>query len=260
MKKYWFVFKGNALVIERLPDGRHTVPLCEEPPLATVGRSRVRAAGVLRGSEVMASLMADGEEGVRGVYELCPLRASYYKLPADMYDMAGKCEELLYWDANTAYCGRCGGEMLPDTAISKRCRRCGNVVWPQLSTAVITLVHRGDEILLAHANNFKGDFYGLIAGFVETGETLEQAVEREVMEETGLSIRDLRYFGSQPWPYPCGLMVGFFAEYAGGEIKLQRSELASAGWYKAGSLPQMPEKLSIARRMIDKYLADRSGG
>ena len=103
--------------------------------------------------------------------------------------------------------------MRMQTDISKVCTACGKEVWPQLSTAVIVLVYKGDEVLLVHARNFKSNFYGLVAGFVETGETLEGAVRREVMEETGLTIKNLRYVDSQPWPYPCGLMAGYMAEY-----------------------------------------------
>ncbi len=142
------------------------------------------------------------------------------------------------------------------TDISKRCSECGKEVWPQLSTAVIVLIHRGpDEVLLVHARNFKTDFFGLVAGFVETGETLEEAVCREVSEETGLTIKNIRYFGSQPWPYPCGLMVGFHADYAAGEIHLQRSELSKGAWFHRDHLPHIPEKLSIARRLIDDWLS-----
>ena len=123
-----------------------------------------------------------------------------------------------------------------------------------LATAIIVRITRGDEILLARGRNFKRDFYGLIAGFVETGETLEEAVRREAMEETGLSITNIRYFASQPWPYPSGLMVGFTADYAGGELHLQREELKIAGWFHKTNLPNLPEKLSIARRLIDDWL------
>lgn len=130
-------------------------------------------------------------------YEMCGLRQSYYKLSEEEYLKAGKCHELLYWDQNTKYCGVCGGLMKFHTDISKRCEHCGKEVWPQLATAVIVLVRKGDEVLLVHANNFRTDFYGLVAGFVETGETLEEAVHREVMEETGLHIKNLKYFASQ---------------------------------------------------------------
>ena len=141
------------------------------------------------------------------------------------------------------------------TDISKRCEMCGKEVWPQLATAIIVRITRdNNDILLARGRNFRSDFYGLIAGFVETGETLEQAVQREVKEETGLSVKNIRYFDSQPWPFPSGLMVGFTAEYAGGELHLQREELKKAGWFNKTNLPNLPEKLSIARRLIDAWL------
>ena len=142
------------------------------------------------------------------------------------------------------------------TDISTRCEECGKEVWPSLPTASIVLVHRGDEVLLVHARNFRGNFFGLVAGFVETGESLEEAVHREVLEETGLTITNLRYFGSQPWPYPSGLMVGFHADYVSGEIKLQKEELAAGQWFTKDNLPEIPEKLSIARRIIDDWLSN----
>ena len=128
-------------------------------------------------------------------------------------------------------------------------------MWPTVATAIIVLIHRDDEVLLVHARNFKGNFYGLVAGFVETGETLEEAVHREVMEETGLTITNLRYFGSQPWPYPSGLMVGFTADYVSGDIHLQREELSRGAWFTKDNLPEIPEKLSIARQILDDWLA-----
>jgi NAD+ diphosphatase len=202
-------------------------------------------------------------------YEMCPLRQSFHKLPHEDYLKAGKCHELLYWDQNTKFCGVCGGPMRFDTAISKKCEHCGKEIWPQLATAVIVRIRRQettrasdgttirkDEILLVHAKNFRGDHYGLVAGFVETGETLEEAVYREVLEETGLHITNLRYFGSQPWPYPCGLMVGFTADYDFGKIHLQRSELTKGAWFDRDHLPAIPEKMSIARQLIDAWLEE----
>ena len=140
------------------------------------------------------------------------------------------------------------------TDISKRCEHCGKEVWPQLATAVIVLIRREDKVLLVHARNFRGDHYGLVAGFVETGETLEEAVQREVMEETGIKITNIRYFGSQPWPYPCGLMVGFTADYVAGSIHLQAEELSAGAWFTKDELPHIPEKMSIARHLIDSWI------
>ena len=146
------------------------------------------------------------------------------------------------------------------TDFSKKCPHCGKEIWPQLATAVIVLITRNnnEEVLLVHARNFLRDFFGLVAGFVETGETLEEAVQREVMEETGITISNIRYFASQPWPYPSGLMVGFKADYVEGEIHLQESELSKGGWFRYDQLPEIPEKLSIARRLIDSWLKEKN--
>jgi len=243
----YFVFCQSDLVLEKTPDG-YRIPTempVEPKPWTTV-------------------MNVDGEKAYRidqplmdhPRYEMCGLRQSYYKLTAEEYGKAGKCHELLYWDQNTKFCGVCGGPMKFHTDISKRCEHCGKEVWPQLATAIIVLVRKGNEVLLVHANNFRTDFYGLVAGFVETGETLEEAVHREVMEETGLHIKNLRYFGSQPWPYPCGLMVGFTADYDSGKIHLQRSELSKGSWFDKDHLPHIPEKLSIARHLIDAWMEE----
>ena len=138
--------------------------------------------------------------------------------------------------------------------ISKRCSHCGREIWPSPAPAVIVLIHRGDEVLLVHARNFRGKFFGLVAGFVETGESLEEAVVREV-REAGLRIHHLRYFGSQPWPYPFGIMMGYHADYLDGQVKLQEEELEAGRWFSRNHLPTIPEKLSIARRLIDDWLA-----
>jgi len=240
-------------MLERLDDGTYTIPCGETPPTETKPWTNIMSVTPLDGTEVK-TYRIDAPVTNDSRYEMCGLRASYYKLTNDLYLKAGKCEELLYWDSNTKFCGVCGGTMKMHTEISKRCENCGKEVWPQLATAVIVLVRRGDEVLLVHARNFRGKFFGLVAGFVETGETLEEAVHREVLEETGLKIKNVRYFGSQPWPYPCGLMVGFMAEYESGEITLQRSELAAGAWFRKDNLPEIPEKLSIARKLIDFWL------
>ena len=252
----YFVFCQSDLVLEKVGD-TYQIPT-EQPtelkPWTTVmdidGHKAYRIDQPLTGSER---------------YEMYPLRQSYYKLPHEDYLVAGKCHELLYWDQNTKFCGVCGGPMRFDTAISKKCEHCGKEIWPLLATAVIVLVRRkttaadgtiSDEVLLVHANNFRDDHYGLVAGFVETGETLEEAVHREVLEETGLHITNLRYFGSQPWPYPCGLMVGFTADYDFGKIHLQRSEISKGSWFDRNHLPHIPEKLSIARQLLDSWLEE----
>lgn len=254
MGRYYFVFCKDSLLLERRGDGSYTIPYGEEPPTETKPWTVMMNISPL-GDEEVKAYQTEVPVGDSEQYEMCPLRQSYYKLPLEMYLKAGKCAELIYWHNNTKFCGVCGGQMKFHTDISKRCEQCGKEVWPQLATAVIVLIHRGkDEVLLARGRNFKRDFFGLIAGFVETGETLEEAVCREAFEETGIRIKNLRYFGSQPWPYPSGLMVGFNADYDSGELHVQREELKKAAWFHRDHLPNLPEKLSIARKLIDNWL------
>ena len=253
MKRFYFVFCKEELLLEKTADGSYTIPCQEEPPVEVKPWTNVMNITPIDGVEVK-TFRVDNPVAESERYVMCGLRKSYYQLPRQLYLVAGKCQELLYWDQNTKYCGVCGAPMRMDTDISKKCTECGKEVWPQLATAVIVLIHRGDEVLLVRAKNFRTDFYGLVAGFVETGETLEEAVAREAMEETGVTITNIRYFGSQPWPYPCGLMVGFHADYVSGEIHLQRSEIAKGGWFRRDNLPTIPEKLSIARMLLDDWL------
>lgn len=255
MKTYYFVFCKDNLMLERRTDGSYTIPLQEEPPTEVKPWTTIINIASPDGIEAKAYNI-DSPVTADDRYEMCPLRQSYYKLPEALYLKAGKCAELLHWDRNTKFCGVCGGQMHFHTDISKRCEMCGKEVWPSLAPAVIVLIRRGDEILLARGRNFKSEFYGLIAGFVETGETLEEAVKREVKEETGLNIKNIRYFDSQAWPYPSGLMIGFTADYESGELHLQQEELKKAGWFQRTNLPKLPEKLSIARRLIDNWLEE----
>lgn len=252
-KKLWFVFCKSDILLRKTSEGGYDIPYSEQPPTPLKPWTAVHNITPM-GDIAVQTYRIEAPLTDDDRYEMCGLRASYAKLSRELYLKAGKCAEIIYWDINTQYCGMCGAPMKKNTDISKRCTNCGKEVWPQLATAVIVLIHKDDEVLLVHANNFRSDFYGLVAGFVETGETLEEAVEREVMEETGLKIRNLRYFASQPWPYPSGLMVGFNADYDSGEIHLQRSELSSGGWFSRNNLPHIPEKLSIARQLIDNWL------
>jgi len=175
--------------------------------------------------------------------------------------MAGRASQTLDWWFGHAYCGRCGQTTeAHQTEMARACPGCGALHFPRINPAVITLVHRGDdEVLLASDRRFRAGFFALLAGFVEPGETLEQAVAREVREEVGLEVEDLRYFGSQSWPFPSQLMVGFFARYRSGEIRVQEEELTEARWFRLQELPgpgDRPAGFSIAGRLIARYLED----
>jgi NAD+ diphosphatase len=138
-----------------------------------------------------------------------------------------------------------------------QCPACGLTAYPRLTPAVIVRVSRGDELLLAQGVRFPGAFYSVLAGFVEPGESLEDTIHREILEEVGVEVTDLRYFGSQPWPFPHSLMIGFTAEYAGGQLRPAPDELRDAGWFRWDALPLLPGRLSIARRLIDAFVEER---
>lgn len=258
----WFLFVGDSLLIT--PGGE--VPLSPQPPVALRDGQYVQVLPDLEGIPCRAAELTQlpPAAGEAFPYRMEGLRAAFDLLPEKQYAMAGKARELLYWDAQTRYCGCCGAPMQRTSDISKRCSVCGKECWPSPAAAVIVAISRerreGDEgdvqreLLLVQSRSFRGDYLGLVAGFVETGETLEEALRREVMEETGLTIDHIRYFASQPWPYPFGLMVGFTARYVGGELTLQRSELSKGGWFTADNLPPIPGRVSLARRLIDHWV------
>ena len=185
------------------------------------------------------------------------LRGLYGRLPDEQYSVAGRAVQILLWDKTHRFCGRCGTATVNAPGErAKLCPQCGLLNFPRLSPAVIMLIQRGeDEFLLARNRAFADGFFSVLAGFVEPGESLEEAVAREVREEVDLEIRDIRYFGSQPWPFPHQLMIGFTAHYASGEIRPQADEIVEAAWYsRTGELPRLPGKLSIARRLIDAFI------
>jgi len=257
---FWFVFCSGCILLKE-PDPAdpvYSIPQSAEPPVAlkewtTVINLPDDDMGVARKAySINTAAHLDG-------YRFVGLRESFSHLREEEYRIAGKAAELLYWDSNTKYCGLCGAPMRRVTDISKQCTHCGKEVWPQVSPAIIVRIRRiidGEEkILLVHAKNFRrSEMYGLVAGFVETGETLEECVRREVAEETHLKVKNIRYFGSQSWPYPSGIMIGFTADYDEGEVKIQEEELSRAGWFGRSNMPPIPDKMSIARKLIDNWL------
>jgi len=251
-KRYWFVFCNDQLLIEKTDEG-YKVPYQKEAPIQVSEWTRIHELALFDG-ETFYAYSVDKPVTDHDRYTMIGLRASFDLLPHTMYLMAGKAQEIIFWNKNNRYCPVCGMPMKFHTAISKRCTGCGKEIWPTVSTAIIVLVRKGKEILLVHARNFRGDYYGLVAGFVETGETLEECVQREVFEETGLRVQNIRYFGSQPWPYPCGLMIGFTADYESGDIQLQTSELSAGKFFTKENLPNIPGKMSMARMLIDDWM------
>jgi NAD+ diphosphatase len=184
------------------------------------------------------------------------LRSLWGGGPEIEWTVAGRAVQLVAWARTHRYCGRCGTPTVPEPGDrAQRCPACDLLAYPRLAPAVIMVVHRDEEILLARNVRFPLPMYSCLAGFVEPGETLEEAVRREVREEVAVEVGDLRYMGSQPWPFPHSLMIGFFARWVGGDIVPEPSEIAEAGWYRRDALPPIPPPISIARKLIDAWVA-----
>jgi NAD+ diphosphatase len=216
-----------------------------EPPPSLV------AIGSLDGTPVFAAAVADGADATTK-----SLRAVLAEAPAPLAAAAGRAAQVVEWELGHAFCGRCGTPTEHhERELARVCPRCGAHYYPRITPAVIMLVEREGRVLLARRAGLQRPFFSVLAGFVEPGETLEETVRREVREEVGIEVDDPRYFGSQPWPFPSQLMIGFTARWAGGEIQIDDAELAEADWYAPDDLPPIPGPFTIARWLIDDFLA-----
>ena len=192
-------------------------------------------------------------------YNTLGLRNLLGRTNQSLFYLAGRAQQVLEWDSTHQFCGRCGARMDDHHADrAKVCPSCGLINYPRLSPRIIVLVTRGDEMLLARNAAWPTGMYSTLAGFVEPGESIEQTLHREVMEEVGVKVQNLQYFGSQSWPFPNSLMLGFHAEYAGGEIVCQDDEIADARWFTADALPQIPPKTAISGWLIEEFVRSRA--
>jgi len=171
------------------------------------------------------------------------------------FQLAGRACQVVQWDRQHRYCGRCGaGTVVVDSDRSRRCENCDEHFYPRLSPCVIVVIRRGEHCLLASNARWEGRFYSALAGFIEPGETAEQALHREVMEEVGIQVANLRYFASQPWPFPGQLMLGFHADYLAGEIQVDGEEIIAADWWHYTDLPPHPEKTTLSGQLIHHFI------
>lgn len=184
--------------------------------------------------------------------------AAVPRLAIEFVSLAALAQQILRWEKKSRYCGTCGGTLTRSPGgWGKCCPDCHAQRFPAIHPCVIVLIHRPGELLLVRKAEWAAGRYGLVAGFLDFGEGLEEAVHREVLEETGVTVKELRYVGSQAWPFPSQIMAGFVAEYAGGDLRVDRHELEDARWFPLGSLPELPPPRSIARYLLDQYLGKR---
>jgi NAD+ diphosphatase len=256
---WWFIFCGDKLLVKEEGAGCR-IPSSTEISGLMTNLIRTHGIGRLDGKPCYASEVPEEVSVPQGMtFE--GLRTLLGTSDEEFFSIAGRAFQCLAWDQEHQYCGKCGRHTeLRLDELARSCPACGLISYPEVTPAVIVAVIRGKEILLARSLRFQGSFFSVLAGFVEAGETFEECVKREIREEVAIEVDNIRYFGSQPWPFPHSLMVGFTAEYAGGEISIDDKEISEAAWFTAEALPEVPRTGSIARRLIEWFRDNHKPG
>lgn len=259
-----FLFQDDALLVKE-NQGAVQIPSAADVKQLGLSPENAQYVGRMAGYDCFTA----GLQAVAASAKLPPdfsfvkLRQLFGRLSKKAYPFALRAFHLQNWARNNRFCGRCGNQtnVLPHE-LAVKCSSCGHIVYPRISPAIIVAVTKGDQILLARSNRFPPGRYSVIAGFLEPGETLEECVQREVMEEVGLEVADIQYVGNQPWPFPDSQMIGFTARHVRGDIAIDNMEIVAADWFSADNLPDIPPKDSIARQLIDGFVrhASRSVG
>jgi NAD+ diphosphatase len=247
----WFAVRGRELLV-RAQAGTDPLPEPVALGLEARGTHYLGALGELHCWSV--ELAPDAQPPAGTVFR--DLRQLYAILDTSLHAVAGRAVQIVEWDRTHRFCGACGKPTTTHASERSRvCSACGLAHFPRIAPAVIVAVSRDEELLLGRSAHFPPGIYSVLAGFVEPGESLEQAVFREVLEETGIEVEDVRYFGSQPWPFPHSLMLGFTARYRAGELRADGVELEDARWFHRDDMPMLfPGNLSISQWLIRDFL------
>jgi NAD+ diphosphatase len=249
---YFVIFKGELLL--RKESDELKIPIFDEIRKLNIKHENGFFLGQL-GKKSCFAIETFEEIILSEDYELIPLYEIGALLDEELFLIAGRANQILNWDNTHRFCGKCGSKTEnKKDELAKVCPNCNHVMYPVICPAIIVAVTKGEEILLAHNKGFKNNMYSLIAGFVEAGEDLKSTVKREVFEEVGIKVKNITYYKSSPWSFPNSLMIGFFAEYESGEIKVDGKEIVYADWFTKDNFPNIPKKFTLARKLIDKYI------
>lgn len=255
----WFVMREGELMVRFLQE-RPWLPSHRTASAYGLEEFEHLYMGRLEGRHCFAVPASEGFVPPSG-YEFVSLRSLFGLLDLQVAAMAGRASQLISWRQNHRFCSRCGEQASPHVSDSAMvCTACGYTQYPRISPCIITLVIRGEEALLARNAKFPEGFFSCLAGFIEAGESAEQAVHREVHEEVSVRLDKLTYYGSQSWPFPHALMLGFHSDYAGGDIREDQDEIVEANWFHYENLPQVPRPGSIARELIEAWVKDCKAG
>lgn len=256
--EYWFIFQNDRILVMKQTNGiklpTHTLLTELKPHFLRQFHLGIFNQINCHCAEIDASVHLQDD------LNPIPLRKAFEVLGMDWYVVTAKASSIINWDKNHQFCGRCGhGTIHKQGTFERICSNCGLPLYPRISPSIIVLIKNDDKILMSRSPHFAPGAYGLIAGFVEVGESIEDAAHREVKEEVGITIKNLSYFGSQSWPFPDSLMIGFTADYASGDLTIDYKELEAADWYRYDNLPGGPSSsISIARKLIDHFIAEQT--
>ena len=251
----WFTFLQGKILVN-MADPTPAVFSAPHPSHHGLETLQEHYLGTYGGEHCFAAELADNQN-LPGNHAWLGLRDMLGHVDDTLAGISGRALQILEWNRNHAYCGRCGGETVQrDTERARTCPQCKRTSYPPVAPVIMILITHGRSMLLARKVGWGNTRYSALAGFVEPGETLESTVIRETREEVGVDIKNIKYFGSQPWPFPNNLMIAFTAEYAGGDIKPDGVEIEHAAFYDADELPNLPPGISISRRMINTVGAE----
>lgn len=252
----WFIFQDEHILLEKTPQG-FIIPKQSTIHAWPISYTNQHYLGLLEQVPCFVAQYQDKKLSLlpdNVVFQ--PIREAYHLLHHNeaLCHVVTRAKQILHWDQHHQFCGRCGTKtQMSETERAKICPKCQTLFFPQVAPVMLALVFRGDEILLARSPHFTAEVYSILAGFAEPGETIEQTVMREIKEEVNLTVKNICYVGSQPWPFSSNLLLGFTAEYDHGNIQIDPKEIEEAGWFSKHHLPPLPPHFTLSRRMIERW-------